>query len=124
MLLKTRDQLTIRASSETESKLRQPVFIEIYNGISEGDNCLDQDDPELIKIMKKKYIKNPSKMPYKISDETKLKVEEGFGEYKQDKILDALLFQGKTLEGFFIEAGFIEIIICLSERCITSNLDG
>ena len=58
-------------------------------------------------------------MPYKISDETKLKVEEGLGEYKQDKILDALLFQGKTLEGFFIEAGFIEIIICLSERCIT-----
>ena len=87
-------------------------------------NCLDQDDPELIKIMKKKYIKKPSKMQYKISDEIKLKVEEGLGEYKQDKILDALLFQGKTLEGFLIEAGFIEIIICLSERCITSNLDG
>ena len=47
-------------------------------------------------------------LPYKISDEIKSRVEEnGLGEYQQDKILDALLFQENIIGGFFIEAGFI-----------------
>ena len=70
-------------------------------------NCLEQDDPKLIREIQEYSLEPPSLLPYNISQFYEESIENNFGigEYEQDEILDVLLFQGKIRSGFFFEAG-------------------
>ena len=70
-------------------------------------NCLEQDDPQLIREIQEYNLEPPSDLPYNISQQHEELLENniGIGDYEQDEILDLLLFQGKIRDGFFFEAG-------------------
>ena len=70
-------------------------------------NCLEQDDPRLIREIQEYSLEPPSDLPYNISQQYDESLEDNIGiaEYEQDEILDVLLFQGKVRSGFFFEAG-------------------
>ena len=75
-------------------------------------NCLEQDDPKLIREIQEYSLEPPSLLPYNISQFYEESIENNFGigEYEQDEILDVPLFQGQIRSGMFFEAGAYDFV--------------
>jgi len=68
-------------------------------------NCLEADDKNLLREIRKNYLVKPSGEKGYNSSLISEDAGESYGENGQDAFLDQFLFKGRVKNGFFVEAG-------------------